>query len=134
MSGFKNQSYYFFLDACFSGRAGGRTFEGPILKQLRSTKFRGTKPITLKKMELGEGRIMMSACDENQVAREDVALHHGIFTYYLIESLKQSAGKKTISVHTLYEEVASAVRLYTKGKQIPVINGRSRIAQLPCLG
>ena len=119
-----------FIDACFSGRAGGRTFEGPRLKKTLAD-FRAGK-ISLKNLELGEGRVMVTACDDNQVAREYRELGHGVFTYFLLESLKTpKQNKNTISIHTLYEEVAEAVKNYTKGRQIPIINGRSRMAQLP---
>jgi uncharacterized caspase-like protein len=122
-----------FIDACFSGRAGGRTFEGPHLSLARD-RFRQTQPISLKNLDLGEGRLMVSACDDNQVAREDSSLSHGVFTYFLLETLKRPEGNApTISVNTLYDEVAHAVRLHTNGRQVPIINGRSRLAQLPLL-
>jgi uncharacterized caspase-like protein len=120
-----------FIDACFSGRVGGRTFEGPTFSRIR-TKFRG--PISLKTLDLGEGRLMISACDDNQVAREDGILGHGIFTYHLIETLKQPSTRDTISVLALYDKVAQAVRSNTNGRQVPIINGRSRFAQLPSFG
>lgn len=123
-----------FIDACFSGRAGGRTFEGPRLSHIRA-RVRDTGPISLKVLDLGEGRLMISACDDDQVAREDRYLGHGVFTYYLMEALKRPDGNAdTISVHALYEEVAQAVRAHTNGRQVPVINGRARVARLPRFG
>lgn len=123
-----------FVDACFSGRAGGRTFEGPILSRARA-EHRRTGPITLKDLDLGEGRLMVTACDDDEVAREDRSLGHGVFTYYLMEALKHpDPDRSTISVHSLYEEVAQAVRLYSNGRQVPIINGRGRVARLPHLG
>lgn len=122
-----------FIDACFSGRAGGRTFEGPNLYRAHS-EFRSIEPISIQKLELGEGRIMIAACDDNQVAREDKRLGHGIFTHYLIEALtRPTPGRSTIAVTSLYDEVARAVENYTSGRQIPIINGRSRFAHLPLL-
>ncbi len=124
-----------FIDACFSGRAGGRTFEGPNLNLTRS-QFRGPiqPPISLADIDLGEGRLMVSACDDNQVAREDVKFGHGIFTYFLMETLKHPGrNMTTISINVLYDTVARAVRLHTSGRQVPVINGRARMAQLPFL-
>lgn len=121
-----------FIDACFSGRIGGRTFEGPTLSRIRS-KFRS--PISLKTLDLGEGRLMISACDDDQTAGEDQNLGHGIFTYYLINTLSQfNANQNTISLHAIYDKVAQHVRAYTNGRQVPVINGRSRFAQLPSFG
>lgn len=122
-----------FIDACFSGRAGGRTFEGPRLNLARA-QFRQTQPISLKNLDLGEGRLMVSACDDDQVAREDRHLGHGVFTHFLMETLKRPGGSTTtISVNALYDEVARAVRLHTGGRQVPIMNGRSRLAQLPLL-
>ncbi len=123
-----------FIDACFSGRAGGRTFEGPYLSHVRAN-FRGTSPISLKSLDLGEGRLMVVACDDDQIAYENRELGHGVFTYFLIEGLRRSdSNKNVISIHTLYEKVAEAVRDFTNGRQVPVINGRSRIARLPYFG
>lgn len=122
-----------FIDACFSGRAGGRTFEGPQLKRVRP-RYRGAPPIRLKTLDLGEGRLMMAACDDDQVAREDTELGHGIFTYHLLNALKrQAADNPTISLHALYDEVLLEVNTHTGGRQTPIINGRSRGARLPRL-
>lgn len=122
-----------FIDACFSGRAGGRTFEGPCLNRARAETRDSF--VSLSNLDLGEGRLMITACDDDQVAREDRRLGHGVFTHYLIETLKSPAlTQDTISVHMLYEEVANSVRRHTNGRQIPILNGRSRFAQLPRLG
>ena len=78
---------------------------------------------------------MIGACDDDQVARESVDLRHGVFTYYLLEALKMPEGnQQAVSVHSLYERVAQAVRRHTNGEQVPIINGRSRTAKLPILG
>ncbi len=93
-----------FIDSCFSGRAGGRTFEGPSLKEKRSV-YRDTYPIKMSQLELGEGRLMIAACDDDQVARETGELQHGVFTYYLLQRLQQRArDEKTVSLNTLYDE------------------------------
>jgi uncharacterized caspase-like protein len=120
------------VDACFSGRAGGRTFEGPALRRSR-TGTRASEPISLKSLNLGEGRLMLSACTDTQVAREDPALGHGIFTYYLLRAPSAAGSTTAIGVHTLYEQLARSVRDHTSGRQTPVINGRSVFAQLPYL-
>ncbi|WP_327000399.1 caspase family protein [Dactylosporangium sp. NBC_01737] len=119
-------------DACFSGRAGGRTFEGPALRRSRAG-TRAAEPISLKALDLGEGRLMLSACTDTQVAREDRTLGHGIFTHYLLRGPSAAEGSATVGVHTLYEQLARSVRDHTSGRQTPVINGRSTFAQLPYL-
>lgn len=120
------------LDACFSGRAGGRTFEGPLLRAARAA-ARGGGMLSLSELELGEGRLMVGAFDDDQVARESRELGHGIFTYYLLKGPATADDGFTIGVHRLYEEVAVAVAEHTAGQQVPVINGRSARARLPYL-
>jgi uncharacterized caspase-like protein len=123
-----------FIDACFSGRAGGRTFEGPHLRRRRA-RLRTRGPISLANLELGEGRLMMAACDDDQVAREFPALGHGVFTYHLLQALKRKDGsKETIGLNTLYDDIAQNVRAHTHSRQIPVLNGRSVYARFPYLG
>lgn len=122
-----------FIDSCFSGRAGGRTFEGPRLKQI-SPRLRRMPQVRLKTLELGEGRLMISACDDDQVAREDPELGHGIFTYHLLNVLKQQeSDEPTISLNVAYDEILRRVSQHTGGQQTPVISGRSRGARFPLL-
>ena len=122
-----------FIDACFSGRAGGRTFEGPQLRKERTQK-RTSGLVSLKGLELGEGRLMLAACDDNQVAREDSVIGHGVFTHHLLEVLTEdSEDESCISITSLYEEVARRVSQSTGGRQIPIMNGRNRLSQLPRL-
>ena len=122
------------LDACFSGGAGGRTFQGPRLLRSRSA-FRSTEPISLKDLDLGEGRVMLGACSDDQVAMESPALRHGVFTHFLLQSLlRPNAGSPTISLSQLYDEVALQVKRSTNGRQVPTFSGRSLLGSLPRLG
>lgn len=77
---------------------------------------------------------MMGACDDDQVAREDVSLGHGVFTHYLTQQ-PDAAHEALLSlgVHSWYEAVARAVQTHTGGRQVPVINGRSALAHVPYL-
>jgi uncharacterized caspase-like protein len=133
------------LDTCFSGRAGGRTFEGPLLRTHR-TELRGPAALVpgLQDLPLGEGRIILAACDDDEVAGEDERLRQGIFTYFLLQALsgpEASASRsgpgepeeRTISLSTLYDRVAMAVVAFTRGRQHPVLNGRLSLARLPLL-
>lgn len=120
------------LDCCFSGAAGGRTFEGPELAQRR----RQVRGLTagLNQMDLGEGRVIISACDDWQVAREDTALSHGVFTFHLLKCLDQTPNEEpAISVLQLYDKVATEVARQTHGMQHPIINGRARLFRFPRL-
>jgi uncharacterized caspase-like protein len=113
-----------FLDACFSGAAGGRTFMGPVLKA--NPKIDGTlsepQLISLKALDLGRGRVLLCACDDDQLAREDPALGHGIFTHHLLQGLLRDRGAaRTVDLVELYQEVADGVSSSTNNKQQPVI-------------
>lgn len=121
------------IDSCFSGRSGGRTFEGPYLKKSREDYRMGPK---LSQLDLGESRVIISACDDEQVAYENSDLQHGVFTYFLLKTLSESDShddKFSISINSLYERVAMGVHQYTNGRQSPVINGRVRMTRFPLL-
>lgn len=117
------------LDTCFSGRAGGRTFEGPLLRQSKSGWREGIK---LSDINLGEGRVILAACKDTEVAYEDPSLGQGIFTYYLLKTLTDpDVAEPWISLNTLYEKVSQSVHFFTQGRQNPVLNGRLSLARLP---
>jgi uncharacterized caspase-like protein len=121
------------LDACFSGRAGGRTFKGPHLKA--SKVYRSTDRLSIKNLDLGQGQVILTAAREDQVAREDDVRGHGIFTYHLLDILKRAPVEQaTISVAILYDEVVRAVRRDTGGRQVPMLNGNNAAAALPLFG
>jgi uncharacterized caspase-like protein len=122
-----------FVDACFSGHSGGKTFRGPQFETERMKQgIRTAAPIKLSEMDLGEGRLIMSASDDDEVARESHELRHGVFTHFLIDTLASQTSKdKYISVPTLYDQVSDRVVAYTKGRQHPILNGRTRLGRLP---
>ncbi len=120
-----------FIDSCFSGMAGGRTFEGPNLKNSGLTP-RGV--LSLKELELGEGRIILAACGDNEVALEDRKLGHGVFTFQLLRILTDSrSGNVSVGVGNLYEMVKELVKNYTSNRQCPILNGRISDARIPIL-
>jgi uncharacterized caspase-like protein len=123
------------VDACFSGRSGGRTFEGPRLRQVRADR-RGAafSLVSLEALNLGQARGIMTACNDDQVARESSDCGHGIFTDEFLKRLTQPRGATTVSVLTLWQEVADGVSLRTDGQQIPIVNGRFEGARFPSLG
>jgi uncharacterized caspase-like protein len=125
----------FFVDACFSGRAGGRTFEGPQLKRARASGLRAAPALlSLANLDLGEGRAVITACDDNEVARESNEFGHGLFTYALLHTLTQPpSAEATIAVTTLYQQVAERVASLTKNDQHPILHGRLRGTRLPLL-
>jgi uncharacterized caspase-like protein len=119
------------IDACFSGIAGGRTFEGPRYRRNRSIYRDVRSPISLDDMQLGEGRIILTACDDNQVAREGKELRHGLFTYHLLDSLRRPRPTATVSILRIHEEVRTAVLEASGGVQRPILNGRDAGLSLP---
>ncbi len=105
------------VDTCFSGLAGGKTFRGPQL-----AKYRGVK---LNQMELGEGRLIMTASADDELAREYKKLGHGVFTHFLIETLTDVSYKEPfISIPILYDVIVRKVMAYTKERQRPTLHGK----------
>ena len=72
----------FFIDSCYSGVAGGRTF-GPTDYAMRAS-------LTDEFLDVlaGEGRLVVTACAMNEVALETAEIGHGLFTHYLIEGTR----------------------------------------------
>lgn len=120
------------VDTCFSGRAGGRTFEGPYRQQARAG-MRGSAP-TLRKLDYGKGCAVLTACSEREVAHEDASLGHGILSYALFESLTDPTNQqRTIGLGTLADQVASRVWELSKRKQHPHWTADSSLGKFPRL-
>src|SRR5208337_1524359 len=73
-----------FLDTCYSGAAAGPGAPAP------TEKLANTAPseAMLSHMSLGTGRIVIAASENNEESLESDKLHHGYFTYYLLQTLK----------------------------------------------
>ena len=127
-----------FLDACFSGVAGGRSFVGPVLaaNPTLDKYLERTEAISIRGLKLGRGRVIICAADSDQVALEDTALGHGVFTYHLLESLQRDRGAATtVDLVDLYKEVEQRVRLATNNAQEPVLSViQGAHPRLPSLG
>ena len=115
----------FVLDTCFSGKAGGRGFIGPNLAS-RLAQYRA--PLSLQELHLGFGRAIMTACADNEFAKENK--EHGVFTAHLIKALSGN-DTPTIGIGALYEEIYSGVVEETKDTQHPVLKGRIEGMRLP---
>jgi len=116
-------------DTCFSGMLGGKTFKGP---QLKDSPFRPA--VHLNKLDLGEGRLVLAASKDDQLARETGEFGHGIFTHYLIQTLTHPGGaEQTVSVPVLATIVARKVYAYTARQQTPTLHGSAALAELPYL-
>ena len=87
----------FFVDSCYSGQAGGRTFPPQ-----RTPRADATGPSW--QQISGRGRIVLTACDDVEVAGEDERLRHGIFTHSLLSvlhGLQLAKNKKEITIEEL---------------------------------
>jgi len=112
-----------FLDACYSGAAGGRTFAS------RSTRATNVDDLFLERLTRSRGRAIVTASRPNELSIELPELGHGIFTYYLTEGLKGAADLNRdgiVSLQELYEYVEQQVSVKSRavgGKQHPVMKG-----------
>ncbi len=119
----QSKQVLFFIDSCYSGRAGGRTFPHPH--------YQSRHLLTGEFLEelAGEGRLVVTACDVNEVSLEMPELGHGLFTHYLIEGLKGNADKDQdglVTIHELYEYVHAKVSHHARslgGSMRPILKG-----------
>jgi uncharacterized caspase-like protein len=111
-----------FLDTCYSGAAAGPNAPAP------AEKLANTAPseAMLSHMSLGTGRIVMAASENNEESLESDKLHHGYFTYYLLQTLKNGKGMTPLS--QVYASVAQQVSQSVSAQgahQHPVMNRSS---------
>jgi uncharacterized caspase-like protein len=101
----KAQRVVVFLDTCYSGAAGfaeGFSNQRVAANTTLSNNSSGSKSLVveglgisadiLSRIEQSVGRVIITASQPNEVSWESEKLKNGIFTYYLIEALKQSNG------------------------------------------
>ena len=89
-----------FLDCCYSGAAGGRSFEreGFQTRALLSDEFLDGLA--------SEGRLVITACAASEVSLESQDKGHGLFTYHLVEGLRGAAdtgGDGLVTIDELYD-------------------------------
>ncbi len=113
----------FFIDSCYSGEAGGRTFQHKLYQK------RAALTNEFLDQLAGEGRLVVTACDVNEVSLETPELGHGMFTHYLIEGLKGLADKDGDGLVTtdelykyVYDNVSNQARL-VGGSMHPIYKG-----------
>jgi len=100
-----------FLDSCYSGSAepaghdgSVRTFERPGVDVTGKLKSGFIDTLALS----GRGRAVMTACDPDGESWEYNDIHHGIFTYYLLQGLAGAAADPStgqVDVNGLYDYV-----------------------------
>jgi hypothetical protein len=112
-----------FLDACYSGAAGGRTFSS---KKTRATNL---DDVFLERLTRSRGRAIVTASRPSEVSIELPELGHGIFTHYLVQGLRGSADLNRdgiVSLQELYEFLEQQVSAKSRavgGNQHPVLKG-----------
>ncbi len=112
-----------FLDACYSGAAGGRTFAS------KKTRACAVDDLFLERLTRSKGRAIVTASRPAEVSVELPELGHGIFTYYLTEGLKGAGDLNRdgiVSLQELYEYVEQQVVRKSRsvgGNQHPVMKG-----------
>ncbi|HXH82833.1 MAG TPA: caspase family protein, partial [Candidatus Tectomicrobia bacterium] len=112
-----------FLDACYSGAAGGRTFAS---RKMRATHV---DDLFLERLGRSRGRAIVTAARPSEIALEVSDLGHGLFTYYLIRGLEGLADVDRdgiVALQELYdylEREVSARSRQVGGNQHPVLKG-----------
>jgi hypothetical protein len=112
-----------FLDSCYSGAAGGRTFAS------KKTRSAHVDDLFLERLTRSKGRAIITASRPAEVSIELPELGHGIFTYYLVQGLKGAADLNRdgiVSLQELYEYVEQQVTQKSRavgGNQHPVMKG-----------
>lgn len=98
-----------FLDTCHSAGAISQTVTVPA----------SASPELLKHIREGTGRVILAASQEDESSYEDPRFGHGVFTYYLLQALKQQNGN--VQLRQVYDYVREQMG---KGgwKQHPVMS------------
>lgn len=97
----------FIFDACFSGAKR----DGKMITAARGVAIKQSKPI------LQNNSIVFSACSGTETAYSYDDQQHGLFTYYLLKSLKDNKGKITLgelSDHVISEVTKTSIDVNKK--------------------
>jgi hypothetical protein len=112
-----------FVDACYSGAAGGRTFAS------KRTRAGAVDDLFLERLTRSKGRAIVTASRPAEVSMELPELGHGIFTYFLVRGLRGGADLNRdgiVSLQELYEYVEQQVTRKSRsvgGNQHPMMKG-----------
>jgi hypothetical protein len=112
-----------FLDACYSGAAGGRTFAS------RRTRAARVDELFLDRLTRSKGRAIITASRANEVSLEVPELGHGLFTHYLVQGLRGAADLDRdgiVSLQEVYQYLEQQVAQKSRsigGNQHPVMKG-----------
>jgi hypothetical protein len=115
LDGLKTRRLLVLLDTCFSGAFADS-------KRGFAVGGRGAPMLTDDFLRIGgHGRVVISACGPNEVAREDLDAGHGHLTKALLSVMENRSanGDRTIPITTLTTNVLDAVRRETNRAQTP---------------
>ena len=106
-----------FLDACYSGAAGGRTF---VSNRLRRRDL-SVDDLFLDRLTRAKGRAIITASRPSEVSLELPELQHGPFSYYLVEGLRGAADLNRDGIATLRRSTntsnSRSARNHGRGRQ-----------------
>jgi hypothetical protein len=131
--GLKAAGVWIILDCCFSGGVGGKTLKGP---QYNPTKWLSQK---FTEINLGSGWQILSACEDNEVAKEGKP--YSVLTQALIETLignvsdvniTTEKGVKMMTFNVIHDAIRIKVRKLNP-EQHPVVTGRNCGLKFPVL-
>jgi uncharacterized caspase-like protein len=112
-----------FLDACYSGAAGGRTFAS------RRTRAARVDEVFLDRLTRSKGRAIVTASQASEVSMEVPELGHGLFTHFLVQGLRGAADLDRdgiVSLQEVYQYLEQQVSQKSRamgGNQHPVMKG-----------
>jgi len=112
-----------FLDACYSGAAGGRTFAS------KRTRAARVDEVFLDRLTRSKGRAIITASRASEVSLEVPELGHGLFTHYLVQGLRGAADLDRdgiVSLQEVYQYLEQQVSQKSRsmgGNQHPVMKG-----------
>lgn len=99
LSNMNCESIYVFMDACFSGSVRG---DGMLISA------RGTARVSKNAKPAGSNMVIFSAAQGDETAHPYKEKKHGLFTYFLLKKLKETAGNVTLG--ELDEYITTNVR------------------------
>jgi uncharacterized caspase-like protein len=112
-----------FVDACYSGAAGGRTFAS------KRTRAARVDEVFLDRLTRSKGRAILTASRGSEVSLEVPELGHGLFTHFLVQGLRGAADLDRdgiVSLQELYQYLEQQVSQKSRsigGNQHPVMKG-----------
>lgn len=116
------------LDTCYSGGAVSNT------SKVMASGIGNSAPsqATLDRIAQGTGRIVMTAASANEESLESDLLHHGYFTYFLLQALQAGQGLTpltdiyaTVAQHVTQRVAADAAQAHKDLGQHPVMSRSS---------